>query len=188
MSKTSLLRCYVESINDYQGAAVAASYLLHDQLSRPPTTAPIFKAAVLISSPLPFSYSLDHGIDSRTYFGISPVPLLTRHSRPVRTTVPPHLQTNPAYLRGVDELKEFPEKEIYYQMFHPENDEVRIKIPTAHVFGRRDVWYMHCLDVLGLCDGAGKVVLEHGGGHEIPWGNGGELEVCEVIEEVMARI
>ncbi|KAI9642735.1 hypothetical protein NHQ30_008466 [Ciborinia camelliae] len=172
-----------------QGAAVAASIMLQHQLSNPPHTPPIFKAGIFISSPLPFSPTLDHGIDTRSYFGIpSERPITRLHnssSRPICTKVPAHLKTNPAYLRGRDELKELAASEIFYQMFHPENDEARIPVPTAHIYGSADPWFLHSMDVMGLCDGRKVAVLEHQYGHEIPRVLSGEI--CDVIETTMIR-
>lgn len=61
--------------------------ILHHQIERP-TDPPLFRAAIFICSPLPFSRSLDHGIDVRTYFGLK----VTQPLSPARpTTVPEYL-------------------------------------------------------------------------------------------------
>jgi hypothetical protein len=75
--------------------------------------------------------------------------------------------------------------EFYYQMFHPTVDRVRIKIPTAHIFGRRDKWLLHSKDLLRLCRQYMTTVFEHSWGHEVPWQVG--EEICDVIETVIAR-
>lgn len=61
--------------------------ILHHQTDHP-TDPPLFRAAIFICSPLPFSRSLEHGIDVRTYFGLQVTQLLNP-GRP--TTVPEYL-------------------------------------------------------------------------------------------------
>ncbi|KAF2119259.1 serine hydrolase-domain-containing protein [Lophiotrema nucula] len=94
-----------------QGAALAASILLHHQLSKP-TIPPPFSFAIFFGSPIPFSHSLQHGIDTRTAFGqraITPIP--NRPNCPIE--VPRYLITDPAYLRGEEELKRLAREKLY---------------------------------------------------------------------------
>lgn len=53
----------------YQGAALAASMILHHQIEHP-SESPLFHAAIFICAPLPFACSPSHGIDVRKYFGV----------------------------------------------------------------------------------------------------------------------
>lgn len=90
-----------------QGAAVAASLLLHDVLERHHQNSapqpPLFSAAVFMCSPLPFSKSLAYGVDVRRYFGLDSGPSLEqlgfgskRLSSISANLVPP----DPRYLRA----------------------------------------------------------------------------------------
>ncbi|KAJ5714329.1 uncharacterized protein N7483_011510 [Penicillium malachiteum] len=156
-----------------QGAAVAASLLVHAQImdQKPP-----FQAAIFIGSPLPFSLSVNYGIDTRTYFGIA----ASSPSRPgALMQIPDYLVTDPAYLKG-----DKGNKEVFYQMFHATVDPYRIGIPTAHVYGLQDQWYRHSMDVVQLCDRV--TVVEHGDGHGVP----GEYseEFADAVETVMIGI
>ena len=76
-------------------------------------------------------------------------------------------------------------EKIRYQMFYGDVDDVRIPIPTAHVYGREDMWRLHSMELLRLCDGASATVHEHDGGHEVTHGSADE--VCDAIESVLAR-
>ena len=71
--------------------------ILHQQIAneRPP-----FEVAIFICSPIPFSKSLEHGIDTRKYFGLrTDVP-----SRPnAPSEIPDYLITHKAYLNGEGE-------------------------------------------------------------------------------------
>ncbi|KAI9842019.1 MAG: hypothetical protein M1837_007515 [Sclerophora amabilis] len=83
-----------------QGASLAASMILHHQIERP-SEPPLFRVAIFICSPLPFSSGLHHGIDARTYFGLKATkPLST--CRP--TKVPEYLiPKDPYFMRGDNE-------------------------------------------------------------------------------------
>lgn len=80
-----------------QGAALAASMLLHHILEHP-SEAPLFKAAIFICAPLPFAKNKGLGIDVRAYFGV-PVPS-QKHSG--LTIVDPSLVPEKYFLRRDD--------------------------------------------------------------------------------------
>ena len=137
---------------------------------------------------MPFSQSLDAGIDARTYFGLS----VQRPSRPgCPTHVPEYLITDPAYLKGEAEPDDSSSDDdsqpalqvsrgVYYQMYHPSVDSVRINIPTVHVYGRQDKWRLHSKDLVKLCSRELSTVFEHEGGHEIP--RSASEDICDAIE------
>lgn len=77
-----------------------------------------------------------------------------------------------------DEWSEGP----YYNMFHPSVDQVRISLPTAHLYGAGDPWKRHSIDFAEMC--TQKVTLKHGGGHEIP--QSASEDICDLIEELAA--
>lgn len=178
-----------------KGAALAASMILHHQLSLSHPSSPLFRAAIFICSPLPFSHSLDHGIDARAYFGSNAM-APSRADCP--TKVPEHLITDAHYLRGEEELDPCngqcladesmasKRKEINYQMFHSSVDDVRIDIPTVHVVGRKDEWRLHSLDVMKLCREQFARVLEHEGGHEVP--RSADEDICDAIETAVMAL
>lgn len=146
---------------------------------------------------MPFSQSLDAGIDARKYFGLGGT---QRPSRPgCPTNVPEYLITDPAYLKGEDELEDSSSSDdddsqpalqlprgIYYQMYHSSVDSVRINIPTVHVYGRRDKWRLHSKDLVKLCPRELATVVEHDGGHEIP--KSASEEICDAIEIAAATV
>lgn len=169
----------------------------------PPGADPLFRAAIFICSPVPFSSDLEYGVDARTYFG-TPV----RRPNPVRpgcpTTIPPYLICESRYLRGEERLQKEKQqkrvsgnfekvlspkhlsKESWYQMFHHTVDGVRISIPTAHVYGFRDQWRLHSRDLVQLCDEGTANVFEHEGGHEIP--KDASEDICTLIETLFCDV
>ncbi|KAK9417673.1 hypothetical protein SUNI508_01430 [Seiridium unicorne] len=46
--------------------------------------------------------------------------------------------------------------------------ELKIRIPTAHVYGRKDPRLPASVQLAGLCDPYIRKVYDHGGGHELP--------------------
>ncbi|KAF6807782.1 hypothetical protein CSOJ01_07984 [Colletotrichum sojae] len=188
-----------------QGAAVAVSMILHHQLEHP-SSAPLFRFAIFIGSPLPFSHSLMHGIDTRSYFGVPyglDCRLFDKYKRPNK--VPGYLITPDRYLKddsddeGTVSSSSTDEEEspiatpletpspagegVFYQMFHSTADEVRMNIPTVHIFGRKDPWYLHSKDVLQLACPENASVLEHCYGHEVP--RHLSEEICDLIESAV---
>lgn len=161
-----------------QGGALAASMLMRQRLEG---AEPAFRAAMFICSPLPFSCTPDNGIDVRRYFGVDPdsSPLPGR-----RTSVPGDLVADSYFLRDEDS-DPAAEKPLYYNMFHPDVDDVRISIPTAHVHGRKDSWRQHSRQLVGLCDRSKAKVFEHGGGHEVP--RDAQEDLCDLFEDLVAR-
>lgn len=145
---------------------------------------------------MPFSQSLDVGIDARKYFGLGDLPSPSRPGCP--TIVPEYLITDPAYLKGDDELDDSSSIEddsqlsrqdshrTFYQMYHSSVDNVRIEIPTVHIFGRQDKWRLHSKDLIKLCWKKLATVFEHDGGHEIP--KPASEDICDAIEVAVAKV
>ncbi len=117
----------------------------------------------------------------RQYFGL---PLVGPSTRP--TVMPDYLYMAKQYLRNESETdgKSLADlKDTYYQMFHATVDEVRIQIPTGHVYGRADPWFRNCMDsgrahARKLCS-----VLAHDGGHIIP--RPMSEDICDLIEDTV---
>ena len=84
--------------------------ILHHQLAHPPPSKhpPLFHTAIFMGSPMPFSYSIEHGIDTRLYSGLE-APEPARPSCPDK--VPAYLLTDPAYLNGEEENDDDDEQE-----------------------------------------------------------------------------
>lgn len=165
-----------------QGAALAASLLLHQRIEDPKAE-PWFKAAIFICSPLPFVCYTEYGVDVRKYFGVLGPPLPSK--RP--TTVPDYLVADAYFRRNDKDLGggDGGSGGQFYNMFHPSVDQVRISIPTVHIYGRRDDWRRHSKDLVGLCDPRHVLQFEHDGGHEVP--RSASDEICDLYEEVVAR-
>lgn len=163
---------------------MAASLLLHDELEG---MKPSFRAAIFVASPVPFSHCKNVGIDARRYFGIDDEQQPSEYGRP--TVIPPHLITDPAYLRNPTQLESqvcHKDKQYFYQMFHTSTDSVRITVPTGHIFGSGDKWFHHSKDLASLCQSDRSTIFQHSGGHEVP--NIYAEEIADVIETVFSAM
>jgi pimeloyl-ACP methyl ester carboxylesterase len=182
-----------------QGASLAASLILDHQLAYP-NAPPLFSAAIFMCAPLPFSRCLMQGIDSRRHFGLNVGNSLDGRPADVPSSLIPEdpyfLQTEigPAPGGETCSLHEYcklgtgisEESDGWrFQMFHHSVDHVRIQIPTAHIYGKFDVWRPHSVDLIALCDGKYAHIYEHDGGHEVPKGE--SEEICDIIESTLIR-
>lgn len=139
-----------------QGAAVATSWLLHEGLDK--FAVSWFKVGIFICHMLPFSRCLETGYDARVLF----LP---------DSKAPATIQN-----RQTDE------KRLYFRMLHPEVDDYRIKIPTAHIHGREDPWRMQGRKLWHLCEEDTWQYTLHEGGHDMgPAEEAGDI--VEVIKE-----
>ena len=141
-----------------------------------------------MGSPIPFSKDLGHGINTRTYFGFR-APKPSRTGCPTR--IPDYLIADAAYLKSEEKTirnssgQLIQACETYYQMFHPTVDSVRIDVPTAHIYGWKDPWRLHSMDLVKLCSDDLASVFEHDGGHDIP--RSVSEEICDGIETAIAK-
>ena len=62
-----------------------------------------------------------------------------------------------------------------------------IKIPTAHVLGKKDPGYQVGLELVNICEKSMKSVYVHEGSHEIPKGQDGTKRLVECVEEIVGR-
>ena len=53
-------------------------------------------------------------------------------------------------------------------MLNPKTDGQLIKIPTAHIVGKKDDLFAESMGLYGLCDKAISSLYDHGQGHDIP--------------------
>lgn len=69
-----------------------------------------------------------------------------------------------------------------------EQDSTMIHVPTAHIFGSKDPDVAYSKGLVDLCQPWGRVVMDHGAGHEIPRVPVDiTLEMARVVEQVMTK-
>lgn len=124
-----------------QGAALAASYLLHRQQN---DSTPALKLAILASASLPFSIDNEHGVAM---------------SDPEFSTARPEV-----YLQ---QLKATSDR-WSARRWTPQRDCIRLRVPTVHVYGTQDVYQSQSKELSELCEDATATVIRHREGHWIP--------------------
>ncbi|KAF2843599.1 hypothetical protein M501DRAFT_919338, partial [Patellaria atrata CBS 101060] len=143
-----------------KGAAPAASILLHHEIEHPELSP--FKATIFICSSLPFSRSVhwDYLIADKYFLRDDDDLSSSSGSEPESDASGSNSESE----RVTVKCKDGP----YYHMFHADVDEIRISVPTAHVYGTKDPWRKHSIDLVELCHRAQRLQFQHDGGHEIP--------------------
>ncbi|KAK0671636.1 hypothetical protein QBC41DRAFT_384734 [Cercophora samala] len=209
-----------------QGAALAASILLHEQRDFDSDSSQ-FKLGVFFNSTIPYAKCLKAGYNVRHLFGIEgPVPEAVKdlpadvHESMLPTEEQNHFrcqehetvwEEDMNIVKRVDQdgvvwrvgpklcmmldghdgcrgARETDEvvvvdkgERTFYQMFHPDVDETRIKIPTVHIHGREDPWRGQGRVLMRMCNEDNVQYAIHEGGHEIP--NSGE-DLDDAVEAI----
>lgn len=186
-----LLRTLLERDGPYdgvlmfsQGCAVMASFLLYHQAETPHLPLP-FKVAIFICGGVPLQIVEDLGgeISQEAWDGdnhsrnelqqkassIATVqPGVDRWARPGKLAFDPTASINPANVFGLD--------------FSRIPADLRINIPTVHVYGIKDPRYPASLQLSQFCQPAFRKTYDHGGGHDIPRGKVVSESIAELVE------
>jgi hypothetical protein len=73
------------------------------------------------------------------------------------------------------------------RLLSPQDDGQVIKIPTAHIVGKKDSLYPDCMALHGLCEKSNSLLYDHGQGHEIPRDPNRRNAMAAVIKSTMDR-
>ena len=179
-----LSRCIFASrlTSKTKGGGLAAAVILHHQITQPYEQR-LFRFAIFICAPLPWSVDPNSGIDVTSLIvqdGNVPVELLEirRRLEEVRsdlgeTSMVNPLERIPEALRGaVSEMRQtthgpYDQEQHPIRRFHPDIDQVRIELPTAHIVGKHDQVSDSSNQLVQLCDEKYAGIHEHAGGHEV---------------------
>ncbi|KAI9925511.1 hypothetical protein ASPWEDRAFT_173185 [Aspergillus wentii DTO 134E9] len=143
-----------------QGCALASSFLLHHQKEHPDLPPP-FKAAIFICGgpALADLKSLGFEIPAETIErDVTSGKLLAKQAD--SSAILASGADRWAGASGVTGTEEGWRSEI--------KGELKIEIPTVHVYGEKDPRYVAGVQLSGLCEESKRMTYNHGGGHEIP--------------------
>ncbi|KAE8380495.1 serine hydrolase FSH [Aspergillus bertholletiae] len=62
-----------------------------------------------------------------------------------------------------------------------------IRIPTAHIVGRKDMWYKESLGLHALCDRSWAKLYDHGQGHFLPVNQKTTVAVADILKNTASR-
>lgn len=168
-----------------QGCSLAASLLLYNQTLYPDSP-PLFKAAIFICGGVPLDVLASLGVD------------VTDEARDLDQSSKVALQqqaSSEAILRdGYDRWTAgFDPFSVHAEQGSGERKmvfgidvariprEMKIAVPTVHVYGAKDPRFPASVTLAQFCDRAVRRTFDHGGGHEIPR----KREVSESIAELV---
>lgn len=161
-----------------QGCSLASSFLLYNQSTGSP---PLFKAAVFICGGVPLDVLSSLGVD------------VTDEAREIDEASKVALReqaSSEAILRdgydrwtgNFDPLDENGEPRVVFGIdIARVPKELKIPIPTVHVFGRQDPRFPAGVTLAQFCDETVRRTFDHGGGHEIPR----KRDVSETLAELV---
>ncbi|AEO66741.1 9a741081-77ae-4704-b6ff-5111685aea1d [Thermothielavioides terrestris] len=171
-----------------QGCALISSYLLYHARETPDKPLP-FQAAVFICGGVPLPALEDLGVD------------VTQRARDINEKTARGLRKKALYLfdyaanpnlieRGVglwDDVSDLVHKpdqmpdetDVFGLDFTTMPKDLRIKIPTVHVYGAKDPRWPASLQLAHFCDQ--RKLYDHGGGHEIPRTSEVSSKIAELI-------
>lgn len=169
-----------------QGCSMAGSLLLYNQ-SLSPGAPPLFKAAIFICGGVPLDALASLGVD------------VTDEARELDQSSKIALQqraSSEAILRdgydrwgaGFDPFSanmgtDSDEKKMVFGIDVARiPKEMKIPIPTAHVYGAKDPRFPASVTLAQFCDGAVRRTFDHGGGHEIPRTRDVSETIAELVE------
>lgn len=171
-----------------QGCSLVGSYLLYHAAEEPGRALP-FRSAVFICGGLPLPVLEDLGL---------PVPQRA-HELSARTSV--LMRAKSAMLYDIDNLprgqglwdntadlehdveEELPDESDCFGLdFTSFPRDLRIKIPTAHIYGAKDPRWPAGIQLAYFCDD--RRMFDHEGGHDIPRTTDVSLRIAELVKDV----
>ena len=127
-----------------------------------------FRAAVFISSVYPYSRSPSAGVDVTDI-----VPADER----LDTS-----DTSDSSMSSQEDLSD-----TLVRRLTPQSVRVKIRIPTAHIYGRNDSLVEESKALLQMCDESLMSTFVHQGGHDIPLSTETSRKIHDTIEETFER-
>lgn len=75
-----------------------------------------------------------------------------------------------------------PSSDVYGLDFSSFPEDLKIKIPTVHIYGAKDPKYVASVQLVNFCEENRRRTFDHGGGHEVPRRTGVSERIAELVE------
>ena len=75
-----------------------------------------------------------------------------------------------------------PLSDVYGLDFNSFPENLKIKIPTVHVYGAKDPKYVASVQLVHFCEENRRRTFDHGGGHDVPRRTGVSERIAELVE------
>lgn len=168
-----------------QGCALVSSYMLYQQWYTPEAPPP-FKFAMFICGGVPITVLKDLGVSVSPE--VEALDLRTKKQLLEKTTA---VVTRDRWQRtdyaSIVRRAQFDSDDCFGLNLNQVPLELKIRIPTVHVFGDKDPRLPASVQLAGLCDPYIRKIYNHGGGHEIPRGREVSEELAELLQWCMIR-
>jgi pimeloyl-ACP methyl ester carboxylesterase len=149
-----------------QGCALVSSYMLYRQWYEPEAPPP-FRFAMFICGGVPITVLKDLGVPVSKE--VEELDLATKRQLLDKTTC--EITRDRWQLTDYASIvrrAQFDSDDCFGLNLNQIPPELKIRIPTVHVFGSKDPRLPASVQLAGLCDPYIRKVYDHGGGHEIP--------------------
>ncbi|KAI9793267.1 MAG: hypothetical protein M1816_000688 [Peltula sp. TS41687] len=167
-----------------QGCSLISSYLLYHQLETPHLPLP-FRVAVFICGGLSLPILEDLGIyvsqEAWDWDARSAVELQVKAAS-VATMRPGVERWISRDQMAWDPDAPVDESDVFGLDVSGVPSDVRIRIPTVHVFGSKDPRFPAAIQLAHLCDASRRRMFDHQGGHDIPRKKDVSRKIAELIE------
>ncbi|KAI1871890.1 hypothetical protein JX265_005876 [Neoarthrinium moseri] len=149
-----------------QGCALVSSYMLYQQWYEPDSPPP-FKFAMFICGGVPITVLKDLGVPVSK--DVEELDLATKRQLLDKTTCKiTRDRWQLTDYASVVRRAQFDSDDCFGLNLNVIPPELKIRIPTVHVYGRKDPRLPASVQLAGLCDPYIRKVYDQGGGHEIP--------------------
>jgi pimeloyl-ACP methyl ester carboxylesterase len=178
-------------MNFSQGCSLTSSLLLYQQAQQP-SQPPLFKVAIFICGGVPLDVVEELGVnvtqEARDWDSSSKAQLEARASSAAILR-----EGRERWGAGFDSLESVPSSSsseaattaptnIFGIDFSLVKPELRIRIPTVHVYGARDPRFPASVTLAHFCDSSMRRTFDHGAGHEIPRARPVSERLAELLE------
>jgi hypothetical protein len=169
-----------------------------------PTSPPLFRFAIFISSWLPMSWTHQLGHDvTKLYLGDDPLTTDTAAWQSQDSSGKTQLgplkkvafqalidispETETKWQTTVDLLARAENAHLRPRCFHPDLYDGRLDLATAHLWGDQDIFAQHARMVLRLCDSELATFYQHDGGHDIPQSWEDNERFSEIVQNTVLK-
>lgn len=162
-----------------QGCALISSYMLYQQWYEPEENAP-FKFALFICGGVPITVLKDLGVPvSKEVENLDSATKLQLLEKTTCEVTKDRWQLTD--YANVVRRAQFDSDDCFGLNLNKIPPELKIRIPTVHVYGRKDPRLPASVQLAGLCDPYIRTIFDHGGGHEIPRSTDVSDEMAKLI-------
>ncbi|KAH6660907.1 serine hydrolase FSH [Truncatella angustata] len=162
-----------------QGCALVSSYILYQQWFEPESPPP-FKFVMFMCGGIPITALKDLGVPVSKE--VEELDQATKRQLSEKTTYDiTRDRWQLTDYASVARRAQFDSDDCFGLNLNKIPLELKIRIPTVHVYGRKDPRLPASVQLAGLCDPYIRQVYDHGGGHELPKSK----EVSEALAQLL---